>query len=301
MKKIKNKVIKGFSFTVITEQIRSVIQFGGGVILARVLMPEDFGTLAYISSIIGLLIMLRGYRYEDYIVQCEYKKQEEYAGTAFGLQIIGIILVGLFGILVGTLVIGQENQPIFFIILLFQLVSCLMFVFNSVMIKEMCFKELNYINLTTSVVSYGVSISMALLDCGIWSLVSLAICQHIIPSVLKVFFAPYSIWPRLSRKAFKEVYNYGKYGLVSNLSGRTSMMIDTIIINKSLGESALGFFQRGKNVTELVNRYIGSAIGTVSAPTFSNFKQDRRQLSRSFKAFAGIDTLINSKSILAMI
>ena len=257
------------------------LSFVFGVILARLLVPADFGALVTIQVFTGLVGYIAGGGMGQALVQSRQASNEDYQ-MVFTLQlIIGIVVYAGFYLFSPLIAVWFDN-PLYSSLLKLSALSFILRPFvnvpNSKLFREMRFKESTFIQIFTLLVSSGTSIALAYQGYGVWSLV----WGGLVSAFLGVFIViPVSGWSPGFRFDFARARELATYGfkvsandLVVYLRGQTS----NFILSHQVGTTAVGLFNKADSLSQMPN---GMVSGAVYHPMFRALSQEQDNLDKS--------------------
>ena len=113
---------------------------------------------------------------------------------------------------------------------------------DALLTKRLDFKARAKAQLAASLVSGGVAVTMALRGMGVWSLVAQALCAAGLRSVMLWQFSRW--WPKghFSRVAFRRLFAFGGFMLLSGLLNTVSIRIQTLVIGRLFDAGTLGYY-----------------------------------------------------------
>jgi O-antigen/teichoic acid export membrane protein len=275
-----NKIAKGFFSIAFFEKLLLILNFIGGIFLARMLIPDDFGVIAYISAIVAFIMLFQSFKVVNYIIHCDGDSfhTKEIKSAVF-IQYIANIIIGILFILVYYLFLEGNYKDIFLILAASNFISGFFSIYDGVYIKDMRFFALGIIKFFSSLTAYIVSIYLAVNDFGIYSLVNLLSIKTLLPNILKFAFSYHYIYPEYSALYSKKILSFFKFSFLSSLYNQSTNIMTVFTIKFFSTVSNLGFYDKSKGLASFVNNFIESVIGIVSAPVFSNRKDDKNKLS----------------------
>jgi teichuronic acid exporter len=252
-----------------------------GVILARLLVPADFGTLVTIQIFTGLVGYIAGGGMGQALVQAREASNADYQ-MVFTLQLlIGIVIyIGFF--MFSPLIARWFGNPLYSSLLKLSALSFVLRPFvnvpNSKIFREMRFRENTYIQFFTLLVSSCTSIALAYQGYGVWSLVWGGLAGSVAGMLVVI---PVSGWKPGLRFDFGRARELARYGfaasandLVVYLRGQTS----NFILSHQLGTSAVGLFNKADSLSQIPN---GMVSGAVYHPVFRALSQQQDNLDKS--------------------
>ncbi|OGW51474.1 MAG: hypothetical protein A2Z50_03555 [Nitrospirae bacterium RBG_19FT_COMBO_42_15] len=284
-KEIGHKALKGSKWVFLSSVLSKSFQFITTVILARLLLPADFGIIAIAQIIIGVVSLFQDMGMTQALIQ---KKEniEESADTVFLFNIFWSLILYI-AVFIAAQYIGAffgNNEAVTVLRVL-----CLSFLFqpfniisNALMKKEFYFKRLFNITLWPAIFSSLASIILAYFGFGVWALVLGILTGNLLNAV----FAWLSIsW----RPAFK--FNMGIVKDMLNFGGAISMQnviiwfentFDDILVGRWLGTPLLGVYRLGYNIAIIPASQIAGPINDVVYSTFVKLQDNKADLKRFF-------------------
>lgn len=242
------------------------------LILARLLSPKEFGTMAIILVFINLSRVFIDGGFNVALIQKKDTDNLDYSS----IYILSLIIaIGLYLVLfLSSPFIGNfYDQPQ--LSKLLRVCGILLFpgalntVQDAFVAKNMLFKKAAMVSLSATLISGILGILAAYFKFGIWAL----IIQQILYSYVYTYFLQWTIkWkPQflISWDRVQQLFSYGSRILGSGLVYRLYMESRTLIIGKMFNPSALGYYQRGEQIPKALVSNIDGAIQTVMLPTLS--------------------------------
>nr|WP_319520911.1 lipopolysaccharide biosynthesis protein [uncultured Sphaerochaeta sp.] len=267
------KVSSATRWSALTQIVVKLIQPITTIILARLLLPEDFGIVANITMIVSFAEMFADAGFSKYIVQHEFSDKNDLLITslvAFWANII--ISVFLFiiiilsrnklALLIGS--VGYEWPLVIsgFSIPLFSVVS----VQKAIFIRALDFKTLFKIRLFSSLVPFVVSIPIAMIGGGYWALIFGTLCTNIISAVLLTCKSTLKPRPYFNFSILKTMFSFSYWTLIESIVIWLTAWVDIFLINNFLSNYYIGLF---KNSISLINALTGVIVATFTPIMFS--------------------------------
>lgn len=255
-------------------------------ILARMLLPADFGlvTMAYIA--IDFLQMFREMGFSSALI---YRKGDvrKAADTTF----VTVILIAavLFSVAflaapyVASFYRTAELTSVMRALSINILISALGQVQMSLLAKNLAFRERLLPDLVPTVAYGVVAVILALAGLGVWSLVIARLVNSVLTSLLAWVVVPW--WrPRLrfDREAASELFDYGKHIMGSSLLIFWITKLDVTFIGRMLGAESLAYYGFAYDTANLPATHISRIIGQVLFPAYSKIQDDIVTLRRAF-------------------
>jgi len=282
---LKQKALKGFIWTGLSNAITQGIKFFSRIILARILLPEDFGLVAIGLFIIGGFSLLQGLGITTSLVQ---KKGdiEEAAGTGVFLSVI----IGLFLFIPTFFLAGPianffhkpEALGVVRVLSLTFIINAFELVPSALLCKEIEFKK-KFIPEVSSAIIYGaVSIISSMLGFGYWSLIYGYLSSTLVSAVLMWIVCDFRPKLKFNQKVALELINYGKFVAGNSVLAFLVIQCDNAFVKKLLGIAALGYYTMAYTIANLPITGIAFAFAGTMFPVFSKLQDKTAQLKNVF-------------------
>ena len=247
------------------------------IILARLLEPSDFGTVAMVMAIVGIAGIFGDVGLGSALIQRRRVMPIHYSSVFYFNIIVGFFLT-LITFSIAPYIGGFYNNMELVTIAQVLSFSFIIGAFSSLQNTKLR-KELNYALLTklqvvSSAVSGILGISMAFYGAGAWSLVAQSLVQGIIYNLMIWTVSQWKPKAEFSLRALKQLWAFGFRMFLSSLLDTIFGRLDTIIIGKLFTPATLGYFNRAKALDQLVISYSSSSLLSVLFPLLSKVKND---------------------------
>lgn len=271
------------------------------IVLARILMPEDFACLAIINAIVIFLGLFVQCGLSVTVVQKENLTDIDVSTlTTISLLVASVLFVALF--FAAPLVSDYYNVGDLIWPIRVMGISLFLYSFNSIQTgllqRKMQFRTIFFRSLLATPLSGIVGIVMAYMGLGIWALVgysitnilSIVIFMNMIPELrLKLGFS----W-----QSAKEMYPFTLKILGTNLISTGGDTIRTMTIGKVYSSDQLAYYDRAYSYSALVTQVVNTSLSSVLLPVFSRQQENTSHLkdmsrrSVSLAAFVMIPVLV---------
>ncbi|MGM0558408.1 MAG: lipopolysaccharide biosynthesis protein [Myxococcota bacterium] len=267
-----DRSLKGGLFQTIAQGAKSLVDLASTLVLARLLMPEDFGVLGMVIAVTGFLAMFKDMGLTMATVQREDIEHPQ-VNTLFwvnvGVSIVLMLLtIGLAPVL-SWFYDDPRLVPITLILAGTFLFNGLTVQHDAILRRQMRFGIVAWIETLAVAISVVVAIVMATMDFGYWSLVA--------KQVVTTFVAMAGVWIACGWRPTRPTWADKAGELVAfggNLTGHSvlnyfSAHLDDVLIGRFFGASPLGLFQKAHDVMRLPLSQINAPIGSVAVPMLS--------------------------------
>ena len=258
-----------------------IVNFALGLILARLLVPADFGMVATIQIFTGLAGFIAAGGMGQALVRAKEASKRDY-DLLFTLQLLigWLIFAGFF--LVAPWFAQWYQQPLYADLLRVSAISFLIRPFFNVpanmLFREMRFKAKTLVQLANMLAYNAVSLSMAFLGYGPWSLIIAGLVSSVIGAAL---FARAARWLPgfcLDLSRARELVRYGYLVSANNLILYLRQHAPAFFLSRSLGPASVGLFDKAQSLASRPHEFI---TGSVYEVLFRALAKEQDNLDRS--------------------
>lgn len=272
---------RSFLFKLTESVATQGISFVVGIVLARLLSPEDytilgllliFGNVARVFVQSGLNTAL--------IQKLDVDETDLSSVFYLSLGISGACYALLY--FTAPLIAGYFAVPQFAGLLRVYALILFPGAFNSVqqavIARRMAFRKLMKASIVATVLSGVVGVGMAYGGCGVWALVAQQITTQVAVCVILLFVVDWRPKLLFSWRKVKSLFSFGWKLLLSSLIETIYNELRPLVIGKRYPEGELGFYKRGNQFPELLMNSVDGSIQSVMLPVFSAEQENRVRL-----------------------
>src|SRR5690606_22186498 len=272
---VRKNILGGVFWTTLEAVINRSFSFIIQLILARLLLPQDYGVVGMAIVFISFLEVFNDLGMSAALVQ---KKEEQltpqHYDTAFWTGMVwGGILYLLMGVIGAPVVANFYNEkllssiiPIMSLTLLFNPVNL---VHQAQLTRTMNFKKLAFINNTGNISAVIIALVLAFCGFGVWTLAFYSVARAVV-SVPLYFMAtrwfPTLIW---KKELFKDIFGFGAYTTITAFFNKLTGNIDYLLVGKLVGASALGYYTFAFTITNIIRDQITAVLNKVLYPIYT--------------------------------
>ena len=281
---IRKRVVVHSAFWVAIQQYSTQgIQFITSIIMARMLLPSDYGVLAMIFIFNDFATMFVDMGFSNALVRKQDCTAIDYSTVFFTNIAISLLLYGL--IFVGAPVIADfYDQSLLLQIVritgLTFIINALYSIYSVQLTKNLSFNIKARISIISTILAAAVGIFLAYYDFGVWALVYQMLTVSIITGLLHIYYVRWRpVW-KYSKSVFKELFGFGGNVLSANLLFVAYQNAYNITIGRFFHASDLGFFTRADGYSKLIPLNISTVLMKVMFPVISKIQNDEQELKR---------------------
>jgi len=258
-------------------------------VLARLLVPEDFGLVALAMSLVAILEMIGELSVELVLIQNQNADRSHY-DSAWTLNIIkGIVLAGTLILLADpTARFFSEARvaPIIYWLALCVAIGGLKNIGIVDFQKHFEFHREFVFFMASRVAATIVTIALAFVWPGPWALIGGTIARQVVALVLSFRLHPYR--PRLSLRAFGDLFRFSKWVMVENLLTGVRRRSHSFVLGRIVGAEALGYYSVAYEIAMMASSEIEQPIRRAVFPGYAKVASDPALLRRAFLDVLGM-------------
>jgi len=300
---LRKTAVSGMMWTFGQQFGTQVIGFFISIILARLLLPKEFGLLGMISVFVGIGTSLINSGLTQSLIRTEKADQEDYS-TVFFFNLIGSICIYWMLFFLAPLIADFFSQPILIQIIRVYCLTFIISAFSEVQLtrltKEMNFKLQMTISIPSLIGSGLLGVFLAYKGFGVWSLVWMSLCQSFLSTVQLWFRAAWTPSFIFNVPKFKYHFKFGYKLTLSGLLDTIFTNIYLIIIGRFFMAAEVGFYTRANSLKQLPVTNVSAALNKVTYPLFASIQNDNVKLRSIYKQIMQMVVFIIAPILLIM-
>ena len=283
---LKQKAASGVVWTSIQKFAGMGISFISGIVLARLLTPDDYGCIGMLSIFMLLAGAFVDGGFASALIQKKKPTQEDYS-TIFFFNLGMSLLMYVILFACAPAIARFYKMPILSSVLRVQglvlIINALSLIQSNQLRKQFKFKKIAIVTLITSIVSFSVTIIMAYKGFGVWSLVVMNLLTAFIPAVVYwVTNKWFPLWV-FSKASFKELFSFGIFMFLTTIITRICNNIQGLLIGRFYNPATMGYYSKAKSTEEMASTSLSSVIDQVAYPLYAEYQNDKPMLINVIK------------------
>lgn len=281
-----------------------IVSFVVSIILARFLLPEDYGLIAIVTVVTSILNVFVDSGMASALIQKKNADDVDFSTVFYFNIIFCIVLYFLLFIsapLIGKIYHSKTLIPVLRILGLTLIIAGIKNTQISYVSKTMQFRRFFFATLGGTIVAAAIGITMAYHGYGVWALVAQQLINNTIDTVILWFTVKWRPKCVFSISRLKRLVSYGWKILVSNLLDTTYNNIRTLIIGVKYSSKDLGLYNKGKSFPWLIIENINSSLNSVLLPAMSKNQDNLESLKGMMRRSIKISTYIISPILVGLL
>lgn len=297
------KVIINFLWRFAERCGAQLVTFIVSVVLARLLDPEVYGTIALVTVFITILNVFIDSGMANALIQKRDADDLDFS-TVFYFNIVVCSLLYLLMFLAAPAIAGfyeiPSLIPVIRVLSLTLVISGLKNVQQAYVSRTMQFKRFFFSTLGGTIGAAIVGIIMAYMRMGIWALVAQQLFNTAVDTLVLWITVRWRPKKMFSLKRLKELFSYGWKLLISALLNTVYNNVRQLIIGKLYSSEDLAFFNRGKQFPNLIITNVNASIDSVLLPTMSREQDDIVRVKNMTRRAITLSTYIMAPMMIGL-
>jgi O-antigen/teichoic acid export membrane protein len=285
------------------ESVSQIMAIPTALVLARLLSPADFGIAAAATFFIQLSKRMGNMGLNTALVRMK-EVREEHRASVFVINLCFGLLAWVVLMVSAPYIAGFYGDPrvtgalrlasMIFLVNFFGAVE------QAVLQRDMKFKQIAFVEWTTPLVLFPVSVGMALAGYGYWSLITGQLAANTASTFAKVYFGRWRPSLRITRQGVADTVPFGLGVYAKRLLTYGAESLDSLIVGGLFGTTWLGFYDKAFNAADnLSNRM---ALGTpVMFRIFSIIQDEHTRFRRAYSKVQLAGTIITVPAFAGLI
>ena len=301
---LRGSAARGFAWTVGQALSGRLLSLVGFVVLARLLSPGDYGTVALAAVFAGILQVFAAAGLTQALVQRPTVEKRDLDSTFwYGLLIGAALALVLFASSWPLAAAFDQPQlgPVLRVLSISMLFVALGSTPQAVLMRELRFRANAHSMIAANLVATVAGIAFALLGFGVWSLVVQTILGIGVNAVVTLVLSGYRPSMYASWRRAWRFFNYSRHLAGSGSLDLISTRADDFLIGGVLGPVALGFYTIAFRILTIMNEVLGMTVRQVGYPVFSRLQDDGPRLRRAYSSAARMTALSTVPAFLFLL
>ena len=300
---LKDKTVKGVGWSAIDNVAQYAVTFIVGIVLARLLSPDDYGLIGIITIFTTICSALIDGGVSSALIRKKNATEDDY-NTIFFLNLGMSLFLYLVIFLCSPLIARFFGREELVVLTRVSSLSMIIGAFSSIqftrLVKMIDFKTQTRITVIASIVSAIVGIVMAFLGFGVWSLVAQSLTNQLVRTALLWFFNHWAPKLRFSVESFKELFGFGWKLMVSQLLNDVWKELYQVVVAKFYSPATLGQYTRAKGYSQLFSKNITSVVQRVTYPVLSDIQDDPVRLVSAYRRIIKTTMFVTTVLMLSL-
>lgn len=295
MSSLKEKTVKGVMWSSIDRFSTQGIQFVFSILIARLLLPSDYGAVAMLNIFLSISQAFIDSGFGTALIRKLDRTETDFCTVFYFNIVVGFFFYALLW-LASPYIAGFYEIPLLEDITKIQALTFVFSSFSGVQRAKLSiaidFKAKAKISIIVTILTGIVGLWMAYAGYGVWALVVQSIFSSFLGTVLLWTFVRWIPKLVFSWKSFREMFSFGSRLLASALLDTTYNNIYTLVIGKMFSSTTLGLYSRASGLAQYPSSNITGVLQGVTFPVLCSIQNEPERLANVYKRFLRLSAFI---------
>lgn len=295
MSGVKENTLKGIKWSAVERFALQFIQFVFGIILARLLLPSDYGIIGMTTVFLSISQTFSDSGFANALIR-KVDRTELDNSTAFYFNIgIGCVVYCLLFILspfIASFFNMHILKDVIRVIGLKVIFDAFAIVQKALYTINVDFKTMAKVSVISVLTSGVLGIWFAYKGYGVWALVIQILLNSILSSTLYWFYSKWRPLKSFSISSFKELFSFGSKLMLSNIIGTIYNEFISLLIGKKFNSATLGIYTRAQQFSRLPSGTFMEITQRVTFPILAGIQNDDEKLTKVYRKYIRSSSLV---------
>lgn len=295
MSSLKDKTVKGVIWSAVDRFSAQGIQFVFSILIARLLVPEDYGVIAMLGIFMAVSQTFIDSGFGTALIRKIDRTETDFS-TVFYFNIVVAAVFYLILFFSAPAIARFYETPLLEsvtkVVALNLIIGSLSGIHNAKLSIDIDFKSRAKISILTTLLTGAVGLWMAYAGYGVWALVVQNLCSSVLRTVMLWIIVKWRPKLIFSWKSFKELFSFGSKLLASGLLDTVYNNLYTLIIGKVFTSATLGLYSKANSLAQFPSSNITGVLQTVTFPVLSTIQNEEERLADAYKRFLKLSAFV---------
>lgn len=301
---LRDKVTVGVAWSV-AEKIGSMLmQMVVSIVVARLLMPEDFGVLAILTFFTALMAVVVDSGFSQTLIRKTEPTESDYKSVFVFNVVTSLVLYAVMTAL-SPAIAAYYNLPVISkiapVLFLLLPVNALTVIQNTIFARQFRFATLSRINFASATIAGVTAITMAWCGFGVWSLVAQRLAQVTVKAVLLWWRGDWRCKGRFDFSALRAMSGFSFRLMGTDIISYLYNNIAQLFIGKMHSATTLGYYNQAQKLKELPVTSVVQSFQSVTYPALANVKGDKQKFADSYLRVLAITAAVIAPVMVGMV
>lgn len=293
---LKDKTVKGVGWSAVDNISSYAVTFVVGLILARLLTPDDYGLIGIISIFTAICGCFINAGFGTALIRKKDATEADFCTVFVCNLIMSIALYWVLFLLapyIATYFRREELVSLARVTSLSMIISAFSIVQSTRLTKRIDFKSQTMITIASAIVRSIVGLAMAFSGFGVWAIVGQSLSGSITSTILLCYVNKWIPRLRFSKESFRYLFGFGSKLLISDIITTIWNQVYNVVIGRYYQPATLGQYTRAKMFDGLLSSNLTVVIQRVTFPVLSELQDDKERLKSGYRRVIRTTMLIS--------
>jgi teichuronic acid exporter len=292
---LKSKTVRGVLWSATERFSVQALQFILGIILARLLLPSDYGLVGMLTIFMAISQTFVDSGFSSALIQKKNRTETDYS-TVFIFNIGVGLFVYLLLYLSAPFISEFYNSPE--LTLLTKVIGVNIIITSFSVVQQaklniiLDFKTQAKASLSSAFIGGCIGIALAYKGYGVWALVAQSLIINSLRTIILWHVSNWQPTTGFSKKSFDTLFSFGSKLLVTGLLNTIFINLYYLVIGKVFNARELGFYSRAKQFQKFPSENVTGILQRVTFPVLSMIQDDNIRLEKTFRIMIRLSTFV---------
>ena len=300
---LHNRTVKGAAWSFADNILRLGVSFIVGIVLARLLSPDEYGLIGIITIFINVFNSIVDSGFSNALIRKNNAGDTDYNTVFWSNLLVSVVLCVVLYLSAGLIADFFDRpqlKPLTQVMSIIVIINAFAIIQRTILVKRIDFKTQTKVSFISAISSGIIGIAMAYAGCGVWSLVGQQLSAQLLNSALLWIYNRWKPKLEFSVNSFKELFGFGWKLLVAGLINSVWNELYQVIIGKKYTAATLGLYTRAQQFANIFSSNITQVVQRVSYPALSEIQDDKVHLKEAYKRVIKITMLVTFSLMMGL-
>ncbi len=276
-KKGKKAIISGLIWKFAERMASQGVSFVVSVVLARLLLPSDYGMVALVLIFVNLANVFVSTGFNTALIQKKDADDLDYSTLFYSSVAVAVIMYGILFVTAPHLEIFFSQKgltKVIRVLSLILIVNAFKSIQHAYVSSNMQFKRFFYSTLGGTLISAVVGLYMAYTGYGVWALVAQNMVNITVDTAILYLTVKWRPKLMFSFKRAKSLMLYGMNITLGQLLSTGYNQLRSLVVGRLYSAADLAYYNKGEQIPQLITTNIDTSVASVLFPALSNENDD---------------------------
>lgn len=301
---MEHKVVSGVVWSFAEKFLTMLVQMVVSIIVARRLMPEDFGVMAILTFFTSVALTIVDSGFSQTLIRKKEPSESDYRSVFAFNVVVALVLYFVLWALAAPIAhfyghsVISDVAPVLFLLLP---INSLCVVQTVMFTREFRFKLLSNIVFAASLISGVVAVAMAVVGCGIWALVAQRLLQMGIKAIAFWWVRRWCVKGGVSLSALREMAPFSLRLLATDLIASIYNNVAQLFVGKMYSTASLGYYSQAQKLKDLAVISTVQSVQGVTYPALSKLSADDEKFSAGYERIVRLLSFVLFPAMLGLV
>ncbi len=292
---LKDKTVKGTFWSAADAFLGQGVTFVVGIVLARLLTPEEFGLVGIVLVFVVVLSGIVDAGFSQALIRKKNTTEDDY-NTLFIVNFAASIILFVLLYIVSPFIADFFSRTeltaltrVTGLVLLFQALSIAQ---TTILAIKIDFKTKTKASVISSVLSGIIGVAMAFWGYGVWALVGQRLSATLIYTLCMWILVSWCPRPKFNLESFHYMWGFGWKLLLSGILNNVWNQLYQVVVGKFYCPSSLGQYTRSEQFANVFSGNLTNIVLRVSYPALSQLQDDKKRMTEAYRRIIKITMFV---------